>query len=202
MRSLRRFSTQNGSTITATGSAMSKFQNLPSIPTFASLEAERKHLKHVLAASFRIFSRLGFDEGVAGHITARDPEYKDTFWVNPFGLHFSQITEGSLIRVNHDGKVVEGENRLNAAAFAIHSRIHAARPDVVAAAHTHSIYGRAWSATARPLSMISQDACAFYNDHVVFNDFGGVVVELDEGKRIAEGKFSHSCFICFRFIAL
>ena len=47
--------------------------------------------KQRLAAGFRLFSEFGFDEGVAGHITARDPEFTDTFWVNPFGVHFSQV---------------------------------------------------------------------------------------------------------------
>src|SRR4051794_31310658 len=60
-------------------------------PVFSTKEEERQHLKQKLAASFRLFSKFGFDEGVAGHITARDPELKDHFWVNPFGMHFSQI---------------------------------------------------------------------------------------------------------------
>lgn len=163
-----------------------KFANLPSLPTFDTPEQEREHRKTRLAAAFRIFSKLGFDEGVAGHITARDPVDPETFWVNPFGVHFSQIKVSNLIRVSHDGRIVEGANRLNAAAFAIHSEVHAARPDAVAAAHTHAVYGRTWSTLGRPLDPITQDACAFYNDHAVYDDYGGVAVELDEGKRIAQ----------------
>ena len=56
-----------------------------------SIEEERLHRKQNLAAAFRLFSRFGFDEGVAGHITARDPELTDHFWVNPFGMHFGHI---------------------------------------------------------------------------------------------------------------
>ncbi len=74
---------------------------------------------------------------------------------------------------------------LNRAAFAIHSQIHAARPDVVAAAHAHSLHGKAWSSLRRLLDPLTQDACAFYGDHAVFDDFTGVVLDLDEGKRIA-----------------
>ena len=59
------------------------------LPKFESVEEERLHRKQRLAASFRLFGRFGFDEGVAGHITARDPETLDHFWVNPFGMHFS-----------------------------------------------------------------------------------------------------------------
>ena len=120
-----------------------------------------------LAGAFRLFSRFGFDEGVAGHITARDPEFTDTFWVNPYGVHFSQVKVSNLIRVDHEGNVVEGDHPVNCAAFAIHSAVHTLRPDVNAAAHTHSPYGRAWSALGRTLDCITQDACAFYNDHAV-----------------------------------
>ena len=154
-------------------------------PTFSSVEEERLHRKQRLAAGFRLFSRFGFDEGVAGHITARDPELTDHFWVNPFGMHFSHIRASDLILVNHDGQVVEGDYTVNTAAFAIHSQVHAARPDVVAAAHSHSTYGRAWSALGRKLDPITQDVCAFYDDHEVFDDYTGVVLDIEEGKRIA-----------------
>jgi ribulose-5-phosphate 4-epimerase/fuculose-1-phosphate aldolase len=162
------------------------YTDLPRPPVFATVGEERQHRKQRLAASFRLFSKFGFDEGVVGHITARDPEFTDTFWVNPFGLHFSLIKTSDLIRVNHEGKVVEGGRPVNAAAFAIHSRIHAARPDSVGAAHAHSTYGRAFAALGRKLAPISQDVCAFYNDHALYDDYGGVAVEVDEGLQIAK----------------
>ena len=156
-----------------------------SFPEFDSIEDERLHRKQRLAATFRLFGRFGFNEGVAGHVTARDPEHADLFWVNPFGLSFDLIRTSDLILVDHNGDVVEGDWPVNRAAFAIHSQIHQARPDVVAAAHTHSRFGRAWSTLGRQLSMITQDVCAFHNDHVVFDDYTGVVLDLEEGKRIA-----------------
>ncbi len=155
-------------------------------PVFDNVADERKHRKQRLAAAFRLFSKFGFDEGVAGHITVRDPEHTETFWVNPFGVHFSQITVSNLIRVDHDGSTVEGTFPVNAAAYAIHSRIHKARPDVVAAAHSHSLYGKAFSSLGKLLDPLTQDACAFFGDHALYEDFGGVVVELDEGTRIAK----------------
>ncbi len=154
-------------------------------PTFDSVEDERQHLKERLAATFRLFSKFGFDEGVAGHVTARDPEWTDLFWVNPFGVHFGQIKASDMILVNHQGEVVHGEYPVNAAAFAIHSQIHANRPDVVAAAHTHSTYGRAFSTLGQKLKPLTQDVCAFYEDHGLFDDYTGVVLELEESKRIA-----------------
>jgi len=146
---------------------------------------ERLHRKQRLAAAFRIFGRLGFDEGVAGHITARDPEEVDTFWVNPFGMSFKQIRVRDLIRVNHSGEVVEGTWPVNQAAFAIHSQVHAARPDVVAAAHSHSIYGKAFASLHRHLRPLTQDSCIFFEDHGLYDGYGGVANDVEEGKRIA-----------------
>ncbi len=160
--------------------------NLPAPPVFATAEAERRHRKQRLAGAYRLFSRFGFDEGVAGHITARDPERRDHFWVNPFGMHFGEIRASDLILVNDRGQVVEGKYPVNGAAFAIHSRVHAARPDVVAAAHAHSLYGKTWSSLGRLLDPITQDSCAFYGDHGLFADFTGVVYETSEAERIAE----------------
>jgi Class II Aldolase and Adducin N-terminal domain len=135
-----------------------------------SIEEERLHRKQRLAGSFRLFSKFGFDEGVAGHITARDPELTDHFWVNPFGMHFGHIRVSDLMLVRHDGKIVEGDRPLNQAAFAIHSEIHAARPDVIGAAHSHSVYGKTWSTqshktrarstTITHSSMITRELCS------------------------------------------
>jgi ribulose-5-phosphate 4-epimerase/fuculose-1-phosphate aldolase len=155
-------------------------------PVFATPAEERRHRKEKLAGAFRLFSKCGFDEGVAGHITSRDPERLDHFWVNPFGMHFSQIRVSDLILVNDEGEVVEGDHEVNRAAFAIHSRIHKARPDVIAAAHSHSLNGKTFSTLGRLLDPLTQDACAFYEDHVVFSDYTGVVNETSEGDRIAE----------------
>ena len=61
------------------------------LPSFETVEEERLHRKQRLAAGFRLFAKFGFEEGVAGHITARDPEHLDHFWVNPFGMSFGHI---------------------------------------------------------------------------------------------------------------
>lgn len=153
---------------------------------FNSVEEARLHRKKMLAVSFRLFNKFGFGEGVAGHITARDPEHTDTFWVNPFGIDFGSVRVSDLIRVNHLGEVVEGNYSVNRAAFAIHSQIHAARPDAIAAAHAHTVYGKSFSSLGKKLDPITQDACAFYEDHGLFDDYTGVVGEIEEGQRIGK----------------
>jgi ribulose-5-phosphate 4-epimerase/fuculose-1-phosphate aldolase len=161
-------------------------RDLGFLPTFASAEEERLHRKQRLAASFRLFGKFGFDEGAAGHITMRDPEHIDRFWLNPAGMSFRHIRVSDLICVDHSGRLVEGDARVNRAAFAIHSQVHAARPDVIAAAHSHSLHGKAWSSLGRLLDPITQDACGFFEDHALFDDFTGVVFDREEGKRIGE----------------
>ncbi|GAA1843506.1 class II aldolase/adducin family protein [Pseudonocardia ailaonensis] len=162
--------------------------SLPRPPVFDTVEEERLHRKQQLAGAFRIFGRLGFGEGIAGHITVRDPEDPDMFWVNPFGMSFRHIRVSDLLLVDHTGTVVHGNKPVNRAGFVIHSQVHKARPDVVAAAHAHSVYGKAWSSLGRLLDPITQDACALYGNHAVVTEGGGAVV-LDEqvGRQLAEG---------------
>ncbi|MFT8717923.1 class II aldolase/adducin family protein [Acetobacter sp.] len=152
----------------------------------ASHEEERLHRKQRLAATFRLFGRYGFDQGLAGHVTARDPEFPEQYWINPLGVHFSQIRTSDLQLVDHEGNILIGNRPINTAGFTIHSALHKARPDVIAAAHTHSTYGKAFSALGTPLLPLTQDSCAFYEDHAVFDPFSGVVLDDSEGDRLAE----------------
>lgn len=151
-----------------------------------TVEEERLRRKQKLAGALRIFGRFGFGEGVAGHITVRDPEFPDFFWVNPLGLSFRHMRVSDLILVNHEGDVVYGQHSVNRAAYVLHAAVHAARPDVVAAAHAHSVYGKSFSSLGRKLDMLTQDSCAFYEDHVVISEQGGAVVfDVDAGKEFA-----------------
>ncbi|CAN5351990.1 class II aldolase/adducin family protein [soil metagenome] len=160
--------------------------SLRSEPPRAGIEEERLHRKRRLAAAYRVFALKGYDHGLAGHITVRDPEHEDRFWVAPIGPWFGHIRVSDLVLVNHDGDILHGEGPINQAGFAIHSEIHKARPDVIAAAHSHSLYGKAWSSLGRLLDPISQDSCFFYENHVLFEDYTGIVFDTSEGKRIAE----------------
>ncbi|QSS60163.1 class II aldolase/adducin domain-containing protein [Histoplasma capsulatum] len=97
----------------------------PRPPVFKDKYKERQYLKGRLAAAFRIFGKYGFDEGVAGHITLRDPVDPTTFWVNPFGVAFSLINASDLIQVGHDGRVIDGGKCITRGQmwFALHTAI-------------------------------------------------------------------------------
>ncbi|HVC14002.1 MAG TPA: class II aldolase/adducin family protein [Acidimicrobiales bacterium] len=165
------------------------------LPSFDSVEEERTHRKRCLAAAFRIFADFGYSDGIAGHITARDPEYHDRFWVNPFGLHFGLLRVSDLILIDAQGRLIEGDGPVNTAAFTIHAAVHEARPDVVAAAHAHSMHGKTWSSLGRLLDPITQDACRFYGDHALLDDYTGVVLDPEEGKRLAHALAGHKALI-------
>ncbi|KAJ6088645.1 arad-like aldolase/epimerase [Penicillium sp. IBT 16267x] len=144
-------------------------------PKFEDKKAERTYQKQHLAAAFRVFAKQGFDEGVAGHISQGS----------------DQPCVSDLVLVNESGEVLPGgaQHPINGPAFAIHSEIHKARPDLNAACHAHSIYGKAFSCYGRPIEMLYQDALRFYNDLAVYNRYGGTVIstkELVSPKRLVQ----------------
>jgi ribulose-5-phosphate 4-epimerase/fuculose-1-phosphate aldolase len=149
-------------------------------------DPERLRRQQRLAATLRLFAELGYDEGAGGHMTARDPLRPDCFWINPFGMYFGHVRVADLLLVDAAGNVLEGSGRVNPAGFAIHAKVHEARPDVVSAVHTHSVHGRAFSTLGRLLDPLTQDACAFFEDHALFDDYTGVVLDEEEGRRIAK----------------
>ena len=99
---------------------------------------------------------------------------------------FGHVKVSTLVLADHDGKVVEGSYALNRAGFVLHAAIHHANPDVVASCHAHTVHGAAWCSMGRLLDPITQDACCFYEDHVVINESAGAVaVGRDAGEAVA-----------------
>ncbi|KAJ5240133.1 Meiotically protein [Penicillium chermesinum] len=172
---------------------------LGGIPTFSDPLEQRQWMKEHMAAAFRYFGKLGYGEGISGHISMRDPILKDHFWMNPYAKHFSLMKASDLVLVDDKGYVTEGgaQSPINEAGFMIHSEIHKARPDVVAAAHTHGVYGKTWSAFGKPIEMLTQDACNFYGKVSVYTKHGGVALSQEEGREIAAalGKDNFACIL-------
>ncbi|GAA6041704.1 hypothetical protein JCM8097_003091 [Rhodosporidiobolus ruineniae] len=161
---------------------------LAGIPDFGGdLYAKRQYVKEHLAAAFQYWGKLGYGEGAAGHITVRDPVKPDHYWMNPFAVHYSLITVSKLVLVTPEGYVSpEGAQLpINTAGFYIHSAIHKERPEIQSIAHCHSLNGKAWSAFGRPIDILTQDSCLFYNNLAVYKSFGGVVLAAEEGTNIA-----------------
>ena len=158
----------------------------PQIPTFATHATHRQHLKERLVGACRAFALQGFDYGFAGHLTVRDPEYPELYWTNPMAIHFSQVKVSNLICADHKGTVVEGRHAINRAGFVLHAAVHEMHQDIVAMRHAHTVYGTAFASLGKPLDPITQDAAAFFEDHVVIGDEAGqVAVEVKAGNKVA-----------------
>lgn len=144
---------------------------LPPAPVFSDPKDERAHRKLTLVVAFRLFARLGFDEGVMGHISARDPECSEHFWMNPFAVGFDVIKVSDLIKVNFRGERLEGRGYVHPGGVALHAALLAGRPDIVCAVHTHSRYGKLWSSTGKRIEPISNEAAAFFERHALYDSF-------------------------------
>lgn len=136
-------------------------------PQFASPGQHRAHVLRRLAGTCRIFGQRGYTVGLLGHITVRDPEHADRFWVNPVGVPMSRMQVSDLVQVSHDGEILQGKGPVNPAGLLLHTAVHRARPDVAAMCHSHSMHGSTWAALGRPLDPITQDACVFYERQAV-----------------------------------
>src|ERR1700761_3464436 len=147
----------------------------PELPTFDSPAVQREHLKERLVGACRAFALQGFDYGFAGHLTVRHPENPGLYWTNPMAVHFSQVKVSNLICADHEGKVVEGRHAINRAGFVLHAAVHEMHQDIVAMCHAHTVYGTAFASLGKKLDPISQDAAAFFEDHVVIGDEAGKV---------------------------
>ena len=159
----------------------------PEAKNCKSYEELRLELKKKLVVACRAFSYFKFDYGFAGHLTVRDPENKDLYWTNPMAVHFRHVKLSNLILVDHDGKVVEGNYSVNRAGFVLHAAVHGEHPEIVAMCHAHTLYGTAFASLGKKLDPISQDACAFYEDHnVVKESAGAVAVTEDAGHGVAK----------------
>lgn len=158
---------------------------MPAPPVHATPAEERRYRKRRLAAALRLFGKCGFGEGISGHISVRDPEWPGRFWVNPFGVSFKLVTVGDLICVDEQGQVVRGRHPVNPSAFVIHSAIHSLRADAEAAAHAHTVNSRALGSLRRVLEPLDQESAAFYDNQVLYADYEGPSISVDQGRDIA-----------------
>ncbi len=142
------------------------------------------------AIGYRIFGAMRWGQLGDGHISARDPELPDHFWLLDWGVPFREATVERLVLVGPDGRVKDANGNptgaVNTAGYNIHAPLLAARPDVVSAAHTHTQFGTPWSANVEPFRAISQESCAFVFDQAVFDDEEVEVLTIDGGRRIGE----------------
>jgi len=163
-------------------------------PTLSPDEA-RARIQREVALGYRIFAALRWGDLGDGHISGRDPERKDCFWLLRYGISYHVATIRDLVLVGPDGSVVEGEGAINPAAYYIHHPVLAARPDVVSAAHVHTGWGTPFAAELRPVEPITQESCIFFEDHALFDDEEVQIQDCQGGERIARAMGSNRAII-------
>lgn len=157
--------------------------------------AEEWAVRVDLACAYRLTAHFGWTMMIYNHISARVPGEQDQFLLNPFGLHYSEVTASNLVKIDINGRIVDDTPYgINDAGFTIHSAVHAARHDLAAVMHTHTEAGTAVSALDCGLLAFSQDAMVFYN-RVGYHDFEGIALDLDERSRLVRDLGPHLAMI-------
>ncbi len=148
-------------------------------------EEIRQARKQAVALGYRLLAAQRWGDLGDGHISARDPERSDCFWMLRFGVSYHVARVADLVLVGPRGELVEGEGVINMAGYYIHHPILEARPDLVSACHVHTGWGTPFSAEVRPIEPITQESCIFFEDHAIFDDEEVQVQSVEGGRRIA-----------------
>ncbi|HEY1610713.1 MAG TPA: class II aldolase/adducin family protein [Paraburkholderia sp.] len=159
-----------------------------SIPEASSMHPDEWQARVQLAAAYRIFDMIGWAELIYNHITLRVPDSASggerQFLINPFGLHYSEVTASNLVKIDATGRILEGSPYpVNPAGFVVHSAIHEGIGDAHCVMHTHTTAGVAVASSELGLTQDNFYSTQLF-DRVAYHDFEGVTVRADEGPRL------------------
>jgi ribulose-5-phosphate 4-epimerase/fuculose-1-phosphate aldolase len=150
----------------------------------SEMSAAEWEARQELAACYRVFAMLGWDEMIYNHITVKLPDEEGAFLINPFGLHFSEVKASNLVKVDIDGnKLDDNPYPVNLAGFTQHSVFHRHLPDAHCIMHTHTTAGMAVSSLEDGLQPTNFYACNFVGQ-IAYHEFEGVTVRAEEGERL------------------
>ncbi len=140
-----------------------------------------------LAAALRWAARLGLHEGVCNHFSMVVPGTTDRFFINPQGLHWSEVTAADVVMSDVAGNVIEGKHPIEPTAFFIHGRIHMGKPNAKVVLHTHMPYATALTAIqSGRLEMCTQNALRYHNRIAYDDAYNGLALDNSEGDRLCQ----------------
>lgn len=155
--------------------------------------AERRQARIDLAAAFRLAARFDLHEGICNHFTLQVPGTTDQYFLNPFGLHWSEVSASDLLIVDDDGERVAGEGTVERTAAVLHGRVHGAVPQAACVLHTHMPYATALMCTeGARLEHLTIAGLRFVNRVAYDDEFGGIALDWEEGDRVAAKLGNHS----------
>ena len=150
------------------------------------MNQQEKELRVELAACYRIFAYMGWDELIYNHITVKVPGAEDHFLINPYGLHYSEVTASNLVKVDINGNIIgESDYPVNPAGMLIHSAIHSVREDAHCIGHVHTDAGMAVACQEGGLRIDNFYSVLLYNQ-VAYHNFHGITVMDDEKDELIE----------------
>ena len=155
-------------------------------PQERTIDEIRARRKRDCVLGYRLLAANRWGDAGDGHISARDPEQTDHFWMLRYGVSYHEATTDDLVLVAPDGSLAAGTGFVNVAGYYIHYPILRTRPDAVSAVHVHTGWGTPFSAEARLFQPITQESCIFFEDHALFDDEEVQVQSLEAGQRIAD----------------
>ena len=137
-----------------------------------------------LAACYRVFDHLGWSEMIYNHITVKLPGDEGAFLINPFGLHYGEVTAGNLVKIDLQGRVLDGSTHaVNPAGFTVHAAIHDGLPGAHCVMHTHTTAGVAVACLQGGLQQTNFYTAQLHG-MVAYHDFEGITIHADEGPRL------------------
>ncbi|MPZ45725.1 MAG: class II aldolase/adducin family protein, partial [Betaproteobacteria bacterium] len=139
-----------------------------------------------LAAAYHLAVIYGWTDIILTHFSARVPDADNHFLLNAYGLMFDEVTASNLVKVDHEGNILEDITGLgiNQAGFVIHGCVHTVRPDAHCVLHTHTRAGIAVSAMSEGVLPLSQHSMRIVGD-VTYHDYEGIALDMDERERLA-----------------
>lgn len=153
-----------------------------------SIHPDERAAREELAACYRVFAMLGWVEMIYNHITVRLPDSvtggEKQFLINPFGLHYSEVTASNLVKIDLQGKVLDGSTYpVNPAGFTVHAAIHDGLPGAHCVMHTHTTAGVAVACLQGGLQQTNFYTAQLHG-MVAYHDFEGITIHADEGPRL------------------
>ena len=166
--------------------AVTKLTSRPKKSVKDRVSEEEWKVRTDLAAAYHLAAIFGWTDIILTHFSARVPGGDEHFLLNAYGLMFDEVTASNLVKVDHEGKILEDITGygINQAGFVIHGCVHAARPDAQAVLHTHTLAGIAVSAMSEGVLPLSQHSMRIVRD-VTYHDYEGIALDLDERERLA-----------------
>ena len=163
-------------------------QAAPTARPLSALHPDERLARQRLAACYRIFALLGWTEMIYNHITVRLPASvsgaEKQFLINPFGLHYSEVTASNLVKINLAGDVLDGSHHpVNPAGYTLHSTLHGGIEGAHCVMHTHTTAGVAVASLQGGLSQ-SNFYSAQLHDMVAYHTFEGITIHAEEGPRV------------------